>query len=174
VPLPSHTPTKSNLYLDSSLQTVIREPTLPHSEFHVHIKSLGQFIHIIHPSPRLSELFCNKFIFFRERLLAPCPPPTWRTTSCLLSTAAHSLIHSIQTNCSAHIASYMGTSSSFNGVKPPGCDDHSPLMRAKVNIGEPILPLPHPSSLHGAYLSYETTSNLHTKWNATHSSMTMT
>jgi hypothetical protein len=84
VPLTSRTTTKSNLYLDSSLETVIKEPALYklltfhnpfHSESHVHIPSPGSFIQRIRPGPRLCLISRNKFIFYGEGLLAQAGGP---------------------------------------------------------------------------------------------------
>jgi hypothetical protein len=73
-------PTKSNLYLDSSVKTVIREPALynpyiPQSNPHIYILSLRLFIQRIHPSQRLIYIFYNRLIFYGKRLLAPCSTP---------------------------------------------------------------------------------------------------
>jgi hypothetical protein len=61
VPPPSHltscTHTKSNLYLDSSL-----EPYITHTKSHIHILSLRSFIERIRSGPRLFYGFRNKFI----------------------------------------------------------------------------------------------------------------
>jgi hypothetical protein len=82
VPPPSHptscTSTTSNLYLDSPLETVIREPALYKLlTFHIpnliSILLLRSFIQRIRPGPRLYCVFRNKFIFYSERLLALRP-----------------------------------------------------------------------------------------------------
>jgi hypothetical protein len=60
------------------------------------------------------------------------------------------LIPNIQTSSGAHPASY---TTDILGVKRQGHEtDHSPLSSAKVKNGGAILPLPHTSSWHGAYL----------------------
>jgi hypothetical protein len=76
VPLNSHltscTPTKSNLYLDSSLETVIREPALYKLlTFHVpNLMSiflcLGPLSKKIRQGPRLIDPFRNEFVFYGE------------------------------------------------------------------------------------------------------------
>jgi hypothetical protein len=57
VPLPSHltscTPTKSNLYLDSSLETVVREPAL----YKLLIFHVPNLLFIFRPLGRLSKAF---------------------------------------------------------------------------------------------------------------------
>jgi hypothetical protein len=74
VPLPSHltscTPTKSNLYLDSSLDTVIMEPLL-HKLLMFHVPNLITYAVYpkYRPSPRLSDTLRNKLIFYDEGLL---------------------------------------------------------------------------------------------------------
>jgi hypothetical protein len=78
--LTSCTPIKSKLYLDSSLETVIREPTLqtpyvPCAKSHVHIPLLRSFIQKIHPGPRLIDPFCYMLVFYGEGLLAQHPTP---------------------------------------------------------------------------------------------------
>jgi hypothetical protein len=69
-------PIESNSDLASSLQTVFRDPALykllPQSESHVHILSLGSFIQRIR---QVQGTFCNKFIFYSDGLLVPCPTP---------------------------------------------------------------------------------------------------
>jgi hypothetical protein len=82
IPPPSHltfcTPTKSILYLDSSLETVCllyETSNIPCTKFHIHISFLGSFIQRIRPGPRLFYDFCNEFIFYGEGILAPRPTP---------------------------------------------------------------------------------------------------
>jgi hypothetical protein len=77
------TPTKSNLYLDSSIETVIRDPVLYklltfHNPTFISILLLRSFIQRINPSPRLLCLFRNNFIFFRWRVVSPAPNPQAR------------------------------------------------------------------------------------------------
>jgi hypothetical protein len=84
VPLPSHltscTPTKSNLYLDSSFKTVTREPAL-HILHTLHVRNLmfifclRSFIQRTRPSPRVTDIFHNKLTFYSEGLLVPRPTP---------------------------------------------------------------------------------------------------
>jgi hypothetical protein len=72
VPVPSNmtscTPTTSNLYVDSSLNTVITEPVLHKflmfnvPKFHVYLPPLMLFIQRILPGPRLSMTFLNKLV----------------------------------------------------------------------------------------------------------------
>jgi hypothetical protein len=81
VPLPSYltscTPTKSNLYLDSSLETVVREPGL-YKLLMFHVPNL---MSIFLGLGRLSkdsvqwliDRFRNKLAFYGEVLLAPHP-----------------------------------------------------------------------------------------------------
>jgi hypothetical protein len=89
---------KSDLYLDSSLETVIREPTLyklltfpnpnPISIFcrlgclsKESIQVLGSF-----------WIFVTNLFFLRWRVVSPTPnPQAWRTTPCCLSAAAYSI-----------------------------------------------------------------------------------
>jgi hypothetical protein len=85
VPPPSHlnscTPTKSNLYFDSSFDTVTSEPALYKLltfyvlSLIVLIPSLRLFIQGISPSSRLIFMFHNRFIFYGEVLLAPRQTP---------------------------------------------------------------------------------------------------
>jgi hypothetical protein len=56
-----------------------------------HIPSLGSFIKRIRPGPRVYFVFRNKLIFYGGGLIAPRPPPNWRTTSCRLSVAVYSI-----------------------------------------------------------------------------------
>jgi hypothetical protein len=42
-------------------------------------------------------MFRNKVHFYGEELLAPCPPPSWRTTPCQSSTTANSIY--LQLSC---------------------------------------------------------------------------
>jgi hypothetical protein len=79
--LSSCTRTKSNLYLSSSLETVITEPTLykppytPESKSHIHILLLGSLIQRIRPGLRLVQIVRNKCIPYSEGLLVPHPTP---------------------------------------------------------------------------------------------------
>jgi hypothetical protein len=43
------------------------------------------------PGPRLCIVVCNLVIFYGEKLLAPFPNPSWRTTPCRLSATAYSM-----------------------------------------------------------------------------------
>jgi hypothetical protein len=75
VPPPSHltscTPTKSNLYFDSSFDTLTYEPTyIPCAKSHINIPSLRSFIQRICPCLMLIESFRNRLIFYSERMLA--------------------------------------------------------------------------------------------------------
>jgi hypothetical protein len=65
-----------------------------------------------------------------------------------------SLLHSIQTCCGAHPASYiMGTGLLPPGVKRPGREaDHSHPSSTEVENGGGMSPLPHTSSWRGASL----------------------
>jgi hypothetical protein len=56
-----------------------------------------------------------------------------------------SLLHSVQTGCRAHPASYpMGTGGTFPRDNRPECEaGHSPPSNAEVENGGAILPLPH-------------------------------
>jgi len=46
---------------------------------------------MISQSPRHMYLFRKKASFYGEELLASCPTPSWRTTSCWLFTTAYSI-----------------------------------------------------------------------------------
>jgi hypothetical protein len=95
VPLPSHltcTPTKSILYLASSLETVIREPALYklltfHNPNLISIfRSLGRLSKESVQVRGLCKLFVTSFSY-GEGLLTP----SWRATPCYLSAAAYSI-----------------------------------------------------------------------------------
>jgi len=46
----------------------------------------------INPGPRLSVwIFRNKLCFYGEKLLAPRPTQSWKTTTCQLSATAYSI-----------------------------------------------------------------------------------
>jgi hypothetical protein len=121
VPPPSHltsyTSTRSNLYLASSLETVIMEPALYKLlTFHnpnlisIFFPLLGSFIQRIRPGPRLYRNCLKKFIFYDEGLLAPLPTPkSWRTTPCRLSAAAYSICSQLPSIC--------GGRSSFHNLR---------------------------------------------------------
>ena len=90
--------TKSNLYLAHSLAAAVNEsalyrlltfqvPNLIHAPL-----SLLRSYQSISPGPRLCRwTFHNKIHFNREELLAPCPTPSWRTTTCRLSATVYSI-----------------------------------------------------------------------------------
>jgi hypothetical protein len=103
VPLPSHltfcTPTKSNLYLDSSLETVIREPAL-----YIHVLRAFQVPNLIAIFRRLSRLSkksahvqgsANCFATSFFSMVRGCYPharsPSSRATLCRLSAPAYSI-----------------------------------------------------------------------------------
>jgi hypothetical protein len=89
VPQPSHqiscTPTKSNLYLDSSLETVIREPAL----YKLHTIHNPNSMSIFHRLGRLSresvQVRGSLMTFVRNQ------PPSWRTITCRFSASAYSI-----------------------------------------------------------------------------------
>jgi hypothetical protein len=96
--LTSCTPTESNLYLDSSLETVIREPTLYKLlMFHIpHLMSI--FRHLGHLSKesiqvRGSLWFLITSLFLTVRSCQPhAQPPSWRNIPCCwLSAVAYSI-----------------------------------------------------------------------------------
>jgi hypothetical protein len=73
------TPTKSNLYLASSLETVVRELTLhklliPQSESHIHIPSLGSFIQESVKVRGSFRIFVTNLLL-RLRGVSPMPNP---------------------------------------------------------------------------------------------------
>jgi hypothetical protein len=83
VQLPSHlascTPTDSNLYLDSSLKTVIRESAL-YELLMFHVPNLMSILRCLGCLSKEcvqvqgSLMFCNKLVVYSEGL-APCPTP---------------------------------------------------------------------------------------------------
>jgi hypothetical protein len=95
--LTSYTPTKSNLYLASSLETVIWEPAL-YKLLTFHVPNL---ISIFRRLGRLSkksvqvrgslEVFVTSLFFTVKGCKPHTQPPSWRTTPCRLSAAAYSI-----------------------------------------------------------------------------------
>jgi hypothetical protein len=82
VPLPSHltscTPTKSNLYLDSSLILSSGSPPytdlyIPYSESRVLSASLASFMQRIRQSLKLIQVFVTSLFSYGEVLLTPRP-----------------------------------------------------------------------------------------------------
>jgi hypothetical protein len=95
--LASFTPTKSNLYLASSLEAVIREPAL----YKLLTFNVPNLISIFHCMGHLSKesvqvqgsckLFITNLFFTVKGCLPHAQPPSWRTTPCRLSAAAYSI-----------------------------------------------------------------------------------
>jgi hypothetical protein len=99
-------PTNSNVYLDSSLKTAIRVPTL--------YRLLMSPIPNLMPRLCLSGHLCKESIqiqgslerfitrlFFTVRGCQPCHP-SWRTTACCLSVAAYSIYSQLPSKAGGH------------------------------------------------------------------------
>jgi hypothetical protein len=88
-----HCPTKSNLHLDSSFKTVIREPTLYILRaFHVPNR-MSLFCHLVHLSNEFVQVqnFSNMLVFMMRCSLLLAQLPSWSITPCHLSAAAYSM-----------------------------------------------------------------------------------
>jgi hypothetical protein len=123
---PSHltcTPTKSNLYFDISLATVIREPALYRLlTFHVPNRSsvFHSLGHLFKESAQVRGPFWHfvtNLFFYGEELLAP--RQSWRTTPCRLSATAYSVYSQLPSISGGHLLHPQPEDTPCRGDKGP-------------------------------------------------------
>jgi hypothetical protein len=113
VPQPSHltcTPIKSNLYFDSSVEAVIKEPALYKLLTFHNPNLISIFCRLGHLSKESVQVrgsivfFITNLLFTVKGCYPHAQPPSWRTTHCRLSAAAYSIyaqLPSVAGRCSS-------------------------------------------------------------------------